>query len=71
MEKGLSELEQLKLDIDEAKDDIKRVRGDKELELKYIDRLNLLLETKKLLTTNISSVGNNIFLQFYILYLTS
>ena len=58
MEKGLSELEKLMLDIAEAKDDLKRVRGDRDLELRYSGILELLLEKEKRLTTNVSSAGN-------------
>ena len=60
MEKGLPDSEQLMLDIAEAKDDLRRAKnlGNIDLELKYIERLNLLLEEKKRLTTNASSVGN-------------
>ena len=60
MEQGLSELEEVKLRIVKAENDLERAKtlGILELELKYIERLNLLLEEKKRLTTNVSSVGN-------------
>ena len=60
MEKGLTEWEQLMLDIAGAKDDLKRSKelGSIDLELKVNDRLNLLLEEKKRLTTRFNSAGN-------------
>ena len=60
MEKGLSELEEVKLRIVKAENDLERAKnlGNIDLELKIYGVLELLLEEKKRLTTNASSVGN-------------
>ena len=60
MEKGPTEWEQLMLDIADAKDDIKRSKELRniDLEVKVNERLNLLLKEKERLTNRFNSAGN-------------
>jgi hypothetical protein len=62
----VDELQEVKRDIREAKNDLKRAqeRGNEELELKYSGILELLLEEKKRLTT--APAGKSII--YYLIY---